>query len=239
MTHRLRLLAAAAAMSLLGAASSASAQVLKIDDGAAETSIGVPPTFPTAVYLNSFQTPAPGTTVVSAVQIAFGAPGTTGPSSNGLPIMVYLWSDPNGDGNPSDAQVLGSAAGIISSADTNTFLSFPLTLSPQLITTQNFFVGFSIISVANPPISPAGLDTSAPLANRSFAGLYPGVFDPNNLGGNNATLRPIEGFGPNGNWLIRADLAAVPEPATVLGGTLAVGALGWHFMRRRRGAARA
>ncbi len=233
MTHRLCLLAAAAAVSLLGAALPARAQVLQIDDGTAETAVGVTNNFPTAAYLNSFQTPAPGTTVVSAVQIAFGAPGTTSPNPNGLPIMVYLWSDPNGDGNPSDAQVLGSVAGVISSANTNTFVSFALPFSPQLITTQNFFVGFSFANIATPEPAPAGLDQTAPLANRSFAGFYPGTFDPNNLGGNGGILAPIENYVP-GNFLIRADLAAVPEPATVLGGALAVGALGWHFLRRRR-----
>ena len=237
MTSRLRLLAAAAVVSLLGVASSAQAQILSIDDGTAEASVGVPAAFPTAVYLNSFQTPAPGTTVVSAVQIAFGAPGSTATNPNGLPIMVYLWSDPNNDGSPADAVVLGSVAGVISSANTDTFVSFALPFSPILIPTQNFFVGFSIFNNTDPSLTPAAIDLTAPtFPNRSFAGLYPNAFDPNNLGGNGATLRPIEGFGTSGNWLIRADLAAVPEPATVLGGALAMGALGWHLVRRRRAA---
>ena len=68
------------------------------------------------------------------------------PTLNGLPYTAVLWSDPNGDGSPTDAVVLAMAPGVISQAGTDTFIT--TAIPPTMVTTANFFVGFLITHTA-------------------------------------------------------------------------------------------
>ena len=60
---------------------------------------------------------------------------------DGLPYLAVIWSDPNGDGDPHDAVVLGTARGAISSQGTDTFVATNLS---RTIPTANFFVDFLV-----------------------------------------------------------------------------------------------
>ena len=192
-----------------------------IDDGTAEDSIGL-----TAggsfISLNSFQVTG-GLNMITDIQIAWGTPAFPDPSLNGLPYVAYLWSG-TGPSPSSGTTLLGSVPGVISSAGTDTFLTS--TFATPINVGANgawFFVGFAVTHSAGQ--FPAAFDETSPISNRSYINLGG---DPNNLSG----AAPIESFGLVGNWLIRADATAIPEPSSWamigLGAALLIG-----FMRFR------
>src|SRR6476659_5267628 len=163
-----------------------------IDDGTAEDSIGLT-AGGTFVSCNEFSVFG-GNNVITSISIAWGTPLFPDPSLNGLPYTAVLWSDPNGDGSPTDAVVLAQAPGIISQQGTDTFIT--TAIPPTMVPTANFFVGFLVTHTAGQ--FPAAFDESAPIPNRSFIALTSSI---NDLSG----AAPIESFGLVGNWLIRAD----------------------------------
>src|SRR6476659_4235129 len=163
-----------------------------IDDGTAEDSIGLT-SGGTFVACNSFPVTG-GNNVITSISIAWGTPAFPDPTLNGLPYTAVLWSDPNGDGSPTDAVVLAMAPGVISQQGTDTFIT--TAIPPTMVTTANFFVGFLVTHTAGQ--FPAAFDESAPIPNRSFIALTSNI---NDLSG----AAPIESFGLVGNWLIRAD----------------------------------
>src|SRR4029077_7963267 len=130
-----------------------------------------------------------------SISIAWGTPAFPDPTLNGLAYTAVLWSDPNGDGSPTDAVVLAMAPGVISQQGTDTFIT--TAIPPPMVTTTNFFVGFLITSTANQ--LPAAVDETAPtFADRSWIALTSNI---NDLSG----AITIESTGIVGNWLIRAD----------------------------------
>src|SRR5215216_4520140 len=164
-----------------------------IDDGTAEDSVGLT-NGGNLLCLNSFPVTA-GNNLINSISIAWGTPAFPDPSLNGLPYTAYLWSDPNGDGSPTDAVVLASAPGVVSQAGTDTFLTTPI--PPTMVTTTNFFVGFVITHTAGQ--FPAAFDETAPtLSGRSWVSIGG---NPNNL----SDAITIESAGLVGNWLIRAE----------------------------------
>src|SRR3954465_11249964 len=164
-----------------------------IDDGTAEDSIGLT-AGGTFVSCNSFPVTG-GNNVITSISIAWGTPAFPDPTLNGLPYTAVLWSDPNGDGSPTDAVVLAQVPGVIAAAGTDTFITTPI--PPTMVTTANFFVGFLVTHTAGQ--FPAAFDETAPtLPNRSWIDLTSNI---NDLSGS----APIESFGLVGNWLIRAD----------------------------------
>jgi hypothetical protein len=170
-----------------------------LDDGTAETAVGLTLNND-LIALNSFIT-IPGTTI-DTISIAFGF-GPNAGTLNGTPFQAVLWNDPNGDGNPSDATVLATANGFVAGAGTNTFV--PLSISPTVVTTPNFFVGFILTQPSG--TFPGALDQTPPtFANRSFvAANAAGMGNIFDLTANSfVPLTTIEGAGISGNWLIRA-----------------------------------
>ena len=134
-----------------------------IDDGTAEDSIGLT-SGGNFVAVNSFPVSG-GNNVITSISIAWGTPAFPDPTLNGLPYTVGLWSDPNGDGSPTDAVLLAQAPGIIAAAGTDTFIT--TTIPPTTVTTTNFFVGFLITHDAGQ--FPAAFDENAP-TSQSFLG---------------------------------------------------------------------
>ncbi len=182
--------------------------VYMLDDGTSENSIGL-----TAggeiVCLNEFAV-IPGSETITSINIAWGTPTFPDPSLNGLPYTVAVWSDPNGDGSPTDAVLLTTASGVVADEGTDTFIDVAIT--PTTITTQNFFVGFGIDHVAGQ--FPSAFDEDNPLPNRSWiAGSNTqGGADLEDLNNNDIPVATIESFGLFGNWMIRADAGAQVSP---------------------------
>jgi hypothetical protein len=177
------------------------ADTYMIDDGTAEDSVGLTAGGDT-IALNEFSV-IPGSETISSVDIAWGTPAFFDPSLDGLPYTVCLWSDPNGDGDPTDAVLLTTAKGVVTQQGTDTFINTPIT--PTTITTPNFFVGFLITQAEGQ--YPCAFDESNALLNRSYiAGSgTPGNGNIVNLNDNDLPVAPIEIYGLYGNWLIRAN----------------------------------
>lgn len=180
--------------------------IYEIDDGTAENETGLV-LGGDLICLNEF-TAIPGSETITSISIAWGSPVFPDPSLNGLPYTAVLWSDPDGDGSPTDARVLAAAPGVISDTDTNTFLVTNITPRTSVGT---FFVGFIIHHMADH--FPAAFDETNPtLPDRSFV-----AGDTTTKGGdiydltnNELPVLPIEFYGLIGNWLIRAEGTTVP-----------------------------
>ena len=177
------------------------------DDGTSENAvaIGTGVTAIEALWFNQFAV-IPGANVIGSVDIAWGTPANSTPASqlNGTPVTIAIWSDPNGDGNPSDAVLLGSVPGTVQDANTDTFITYTF---PTAVTVPgtSFFVGD--MTPANNSVEPfiESLDqnTSAGKSWTAFNSNGAPV-DINNIG-NNDTVAVIDSFGIPGNWLIRAN----------------------------------
>ena len=176
------------------------ASTYMIDDGSAEDAIGLTAGGDT-ICLNEFAV-IPGSESISSVSIAWGTPAFFDPSLDGMPYTVAIWSDPDGNGDPGDAQLLTTASGVISQQGTDTFITTNISAT---ISTKNFFVGFLVTQQAGQ--FPAAFDESNPIFNRSYiAGSgTQGGGNIQNLNDNDLPVAPIEIYGLLGNWLIRAD----------------------------------
>jgi len=178
------------------------ADTYMIDDGSAGDAIGESGDL---IVLNEF-TVIPGQETINQVNIAWGTPAFFDPTLDGLPYTVAIWSDPNGDGDPDDAQLLTTAAGVVSDQGTDTFITTNITAT---ITTANFFVGFVITHAAGQ--YPAALDETDPtFSNRSYvaAGFTPGSGNIMDLTDNDAPVGTNESYGLIGNWLVRANTSS-------------------------------
>ena len=133
-----------------------------IDDGTAEDSIGLT-SGGSFVACNSFPVTG-GNNVITSISIAWGTPAFPDPTLNGLPYTAVLWSDPNGDGSPTDAVVLAMAPGVIAQQGTDTFIT--TVIPPTMVTTTNFFVGFLITHTAGQ--FPAAFDEDGTNPSQSF-----------------------------------------------------------------------
>jgi len=123
-------------------------------------------------WLTSFDV-APGHEVVTGIELTWGSiPAPT-------PVTLGIWIDPNGDGNPVDAQL------IYSDPDVVTLTSWELdTLSlPDVYVGPagtSFFVGFYGLFPQTPGSYPASLDTDSTV-QRSWWIAGPTPIDPDDL----------------------------------------------------------
>lgn len=205
---------------------SLAAQTLSHDDGLG-SNINTGTT--SSLWLVRYATPTPGVTQVSGLSAAFG-PDTNPSFPNGQALTFGLWSDPNGDGNPSDAVLLASGAGSTANVTTGAFVTFSFA-APVTVATSNFFVGYYMPAAPNSYIY---FDNNNSLPNTTWLLIAPSdtVNLANNAPGNTFDLN---GFSP-GVGMVHAELgvAAVPEPATVLAGLGAAFLSGWTLLRRGR-----
>jgi hypothetical protein len=209
------------------------------------------------LWLNRY-TVEPGSEILDAVSLTFGAPPRSGLSLNsGLapeqtyPITVLLYSDPNNDGNPIDAQLLTQATGRIQNPDTDQFTT--IALAPTTLAVgQNFFVGALFRNLERNQ-RPATADlgpmngTTPPILGRSWFAIgnhgdgQPSNIDLNNLANNfapNGGPSPVQLPMVYGNWVLRATgqpfRKNVPEPGLLLGlGTIGVGMRSRKFLGGR------
>jgi hypothetical protein len=178
--------------------------ILLWDDGSSENSLGL-----TAggelCMLHHFSTATPG--VLQAIETCFGSalyPGGSGVSA-GQPFRVYVWDDPNGDGNPADAVFLGEATGSVNggSIDTDVFQSVVLTKPLG----TSFFVGTSVVVAAG--TYPAPMDENGTLAHQSWITFNAVPFDPTSI---TANLYNMDDIGFPSNWLLRAEVTFGAPP---------------------------
>lgn len=179
-------------------------QTYMIDDDTAESSIGVLGGGH-MIWLNQFEITATRE-FVSSISVAFGAIETH------HYVKAFVWSDPDQDGDPSDALVLSTTGGFTASVASNTFTLFD---TPDVYVGPagtKFFAGIYIEHLDGR--NPAQLDQSVSAEQSWFIAGGSQPLDPENLGDSNIVAL-IDSFGAGlaGNWLIRA--GGVPGPGVV------------------------
>ena len=195
--------------------------VYMLDDGTAEDSVGFgngSQNFE-SLWMNQFDVIS-GQTMITTVSVAWGTPLFPDPSINGTAVTIAVWSDPNGDGNPSDGVLLGSVAGTIQNAGTDTFVNYTFSPPVDVSAFTSFFVGDMTPMNSGPEKFFQGLDETPPSHMQSWiaANSDGSPVDINNIG-NNDTIGTIDSFGLPGNWLIRADTGAAGSPTPTPTGT--------------------
>ena len=168
----------------------------QVDDGSHEAWIGLRWGGYMA-WMNHFQV-TNGQRKITDIEIAYG------PMSSYWSVTVYLWSDPNQDGDPSDAQVIVAVPTYVANPDQNVLnvVDIPDTLLGPDGT--HFFVGAIIQHWGGQ--SPGSVDMDSSAGESWVVGDTTTPIDPNNLSA--AALPPARIDGPSigmpGNFLIRA-----------------------------------
>ena len=207
-------------MTAKSAGRSAPLATYQIDDGTAEDAVGFGDGFSNieSLWFNQFDV-IPGATTITSVEVAWGTPAFPDPSLDGTPVTVAVWSDPNGDGNPSDAALIGSVAGTIQNQGTDTFVTY--TFSPPVelpAGATSFFVGDMTPAHSGFEQFFQGIDENSTLHRQSWVAANAAGGDVNlENPGQNDTVGLIDDFGLPGNWLIRAnsgDQTPTPTPSS-------------------------
>jgi hypothetical protein len=181
---------------------SASGSVYVLDNGSPGNGYG-PNADEAIVLLNNF-TVQSGFNVINSVEAHWY--DLSGNGHDPLNATAGVWSDPNQDGNPIDAVLLGSSALTLSAGAG--FQTFDLLSAIDVgAAGTSFFVGMYWMDDASGQLA-LNYDTSTGL-DRSWQKEYFGdPLDPNNLSGS-------EDFG--GNFMIRANAVPAPGVLALLG----------------------
>ncbi|MCH7812883.1 MAG: proprotein convertase P-domain-containing protein, partial [Planctomycetes bacterium] len=172
-----------------------SGPIYLIDDGSGEGAVGLIPGGDVA-WLNHF-TVQPGAETIIAVHMTWGDMRT------GVPTTVYLWNDPNGDGDPTDATVLASAQTVSANPFQPIFTVVDIPDTFVGVAGTSFFVGALITHLAFE--FPAYRDNDSPQGESWLAGDQNHPLDPNDLGDAEFPVSPVGQVTTDGNWLIRAE----------------------------------
>ena len=171
--------------------------VLGYDDGFPE--LGLRSIEPNMGWMNRYAAPD-GSSVLSAIDVMFVFYPV------GSEVDVYVWSDPDGDGSPADAEVLWSGSVVVEATDVFTRIEVPDVAVGSA--GAGFFVGF--LAEVTEADFPAALDISGqPLEGRSWLIGSNQPIDPNDLDAGVEEFRPIEDILEYlGNWAIRVRLVS-------------------------------
>lgn len=191
------------------------------DDGTAE--IYVSSDAPNMAWLTQFEI-VPGAERITAIEVLHAR------LPLGKLVDVYLWSDPNGDGDPTDAQVLAHAATLVQSPDTNTYETADIPDTYVGPAGTSFFVGAIVHDFVLFTDYPGAKHSTAPTYTSWLVGKN-GVIDPNDLSLDNDEFLRIDDLGGAfvGVWCLRAsaeatndcNLNGVPDDCDIAEGTSA------------------
>ncbi len=189
----------------------------RLDDGTGDLNVGVThgpgADAHSLAWLNRY-TVAFGSETITHVRVAFGNVPLNSP------LDVYVWDDPNQDGDPSDAIVVSSASVLSGAADSNVLVEYDIP-DITLNAGEVFFAG-AIMNSAH-GTTPARMDddgtdeppTYPPDMHSYFAaGINGAVVDPNDLDASGVNLLAIkqtalDGAIGDGNWMVRP-VAPIP-----------------------------
>jgi hypothetical protein len=145
-------------------------------------------------WLNRFNV-VDGAGTVEGIEVLFGI------MPLGTEVGVYVWTDPNGDGDPTDAQVLWSDTATVLQTDTLSEIEVPDIDVGE--TGASFFVGF-MVAVTDQDF-PAALDIDGvPIPDRSWGVGSHGPIDPNDLSAGAVEFGTINNLLFGNTWVIRA-----------------------------------
>ncbi len=141
-----------------------------------------------------------GASTIEAIELMFVFAPLTQPAT------IYIWSDPNGDGNPADAQVLASKTVPIGTLGVLQTIDMPDTYVGANGT--SFFIG--AITTATTADFPGPLDTSGtPALGRSWIVGSDNSINPNDLFTGALQAELVEDALPfAGKWVLRAKATA-------------------------------
>ncbi|MGI0492906.1 hypothetical protein ACN4EG_14075 [Alkalinema pantanalense CENA528] len=175
------------------------------------------------MWMNSYQVEEGGD-LLKSISLTWGAPGLwagyTGLSdwqTRPYPISLFLYSDPNNDGRPDDAQILAQAETTITNPDSLTFTTVDIKPT-QLEVGRHFFVGALFRNHLRGQL-PATVDSFNSVDNRSWYVIanhgddQPSNFDAVNLNNNFRKPTPLEPGA--GNWVLRVNGVATQPPRKV------------------------
>ena len=175
---------------------------LSWDDGSSENSLGL-----TAggelCWMAHFTTPDPTCTVLG-IKTCFGTPlypGSSGVSA-GQAVRVYVWTDPNGDGNPTDAVFMGESTGTVSGGSIDSDVLQTIAINQTV--SGSFFVGASVVTTSG---YPSPMDENGPQYNQAWIVFNTVPFNPVVFG---ASLYNMTDIGYPCNWLLRAEISCGP-----------------------------
>jgi hypothetical protein len=185
--------------------------IYQYDDGTAESwlipGLSGSDGQPEAIFLEHFEV-IPGQNVINSIAVAWGSEVGTPPDRlNGQPVTLGIWSDPNNDGQPDDAVLLGWVESVVSEANTDTFITYTFN-RPVTISDGGFFLGFKTPAIRHAFAHGRG-DSFAGIDTTSSAGEAWMVWnDPNQKVrlrtlGDNTMIIPLDGILP-GNFMIRS-----------------------------------
>lgn len=167
------------------------------DDGTTENGLGL-----TAggqmCWIHWYQA-VPGALTIDEIATAFGSVGGSNPPA-GNAAAVYIWDDPNNDGDPTDAVLLAEVATVCTDPGTDTFHFVNI---GEITVSGGFFVGAMCEQASG--TYPGPMDENSGYVGHSWVvGDTTYNFDPNNL--NNNDVAPVElgSIGFPANWLLRA-----------------------------------
>lgn len=174
-----------------------------LDDNLAEADIGGGAATAGNLGINRLGNVGNSTTL-TGVSVCFGLAGST--HVNGTPAYVGLWTDPNNDGNPTDAVLVEQVNTVVASANTDTYVSIPFTTNHTVNDVYFIGYGYQRISTANFPLT---LDNSTCDVQPDTAWTVLNTGAPANLAalGSNSTPPArlqvncqAQGGGNNGLW---------------------------------------
>jgi hypothetical protein len=178
-----------------------------VDDGSYENNIGwgTQTVENAAIWMNRFTPPA-GSFPILLQNISIEWPTNTGGTVVGKQAKLVIYSDIDGNGDPSNAVLLSQST--VTIASLNTFENYPVNVvvpGP----TGDIYVGFEDFWAEagfTPKLFPAAIDTSSASQQRSWIAAMGDGSPPDltNLS-NNDILDTVDNLaGLPGNWLIRA-----------------------------------
>lgn len=134
------------------------------DDGTMENSYGGSTAWEVG-YLVRFDA-LPTALDIESISLAWGRSQSPAVVEDGSLAHLYVWDDPNDDGNPLDAVLLHSQSAIVQGSGTDTIVEY--TLSSQVPVSGVFYVGMSIHLPGDIWRAAIGADSTAPVAGQSW-----------------------------------------------------------------------
>ena len=128
----------------------------------------------------------------------FGEAGSTNGPASGDKCWIYVWDDPNNDGDPIDGVLIGTATGVVAYPNTNTFSKFVLDVPAPV--TGKFFVACHVWQDVG--IYAAPMDEDMPYNGEAWF-MGGSFFDPNDL--TSTVVYEMSSIGFPAYWLLRAD----------------------------------
>ena len=186
-------------------AAAASKYVYLWDDGTSENGLGLTAGGEMA-WINHFDT-QPGENQIGVIRTVFGYVGGSPGVNPGDTIRLFVWDDPVGNGDATDAVLLAETTGTADAGSIGTDVFQDFSIGPVTVG-DSFFIGVAAVHAAGG--FPYPMDENGPQAGEAWLAyaVAPAVFDPTDMSG----ALSMTAIGYPCNAMIRAETGAGPGP---------------------------